>query len=156
MSDKDDRPQHPARATYDANTRASQDGFLKHYAALGNITAASLAANVGVTMCRQWRKEDVLGFAERFQDAKDAFADNLESIVLKRIMSPEGNRGSDPLCMFMLNGLRPEKYKPELRQLNAGPPPITQIIIHLPPGASTGSTPLVVDGKAKLVPEEEE
>ena len=36
-----------------------------------------------------------------------------------------------------------------------GTPAITQIVIHLPPGADSSAVPLVVDGKAKLVPDEE-
>ena len=148
-----DKPQHPARATYDSNTLAAQDRFLANYGRLGTITTAALASSVAACLPYQWSRDDVQGFKQRLHDAKEAFADYIESIVLKRIESPEGNRGSDTLVMFALNGLRPEKYKPELRQQGNIAPSQTVINIIVPPGAELPQQ--VVEGESRLVEEPE-
>jgi len=57
-------------------------------------------------------RTDALGFRERMHQAQEAFADYLEELGRKRLEQPEGNRGSDVLLMFFLNGLRPHKYRP--------------------------------------------
>jgi len=58
-----------------------------------------------------WKKSDPQ-FKEDYDQAMELFADSLEQIVMDRIRSPEGNRGSDALVMFMLNGRRSHVYRP--------------------------------------------
>jgi len=103
-------------------TAPTKYAVLRAIAAYGNVTKAVDAVNSSLeetgdsrgrlhrATVYDWKKKD-LSFAESFDDAIDSFADSLEQRALERIDSPSGNRGSDTLLMFMLNGLRPLKYR---------------------------------------------
>ena len=87
-------------------------------------------------------------------------------VIHQGVITATYKQYSDNLLMFRAKRLDPE-YRDNPRVLPGAPvPAITQINIHLPPGASntettpaaTGRTPdaiRVVEGKAKLVPDEE-
>src|SRR5690606_12585137 len=53
----------------------------------------------------RWRMEDA-EFDKKFKETQEAVADALEDIAFERAKNK-----SDILLMFLLNGLRPEKYK---------------------------------------------
>ena len=61
---------------------------------------------------------------------------------------------SDNLLMFRAKRLDPE-YRDTVRPTPEAAPAVTRIIIHMPPGVGNQSSPLIVDGAAKLVPDEE-
>ena len=60
---------------------------------------------------------------------------------------------SDNLLMFRTKKLRPEYRDNYDDRTREGTPAITQIVIHLPPGVKDGQ-PLVIDGAAKMVPDD--
>lgn len=104
---------HPARATYDEKTRLTQLRFLERYQALGNISEACAFTNVHQTTVDKWRRLDVQGFYQRFINAREIYADYLESIARKRIENPSfnGRIGSDVLLIAQLNAKRPSEYR---------------------------------------------
>ena len=104
------------------NTMALKKLFLDTFQSMGNVRKAVDVVNESVetgdsrgsldrSTVYHWRKKD-LQFARDFDTAAEAFADSLETMALSRLQHPEGNRGGDVLLMFMLNALRPEKYRP--------------------------------------------
>ncbi len=150
-----DKLQHPARATYDANTEASQQAFLAAYPAAGNIAQAAKAIGIHPqTVYMFWNKDEK--FREQLQVARELHVDYLEHLALQKIETMDPRH--DNMHMQQLNAGRPEKYKPELRTQGATTPSVTQINIIMPPNAvlGGGKSDMVVDGKAKLVPEEED
>ena len=107
-------PLHPARATYDAKTTASQDAFLKAFGQCGSIAQAAAAAGIHPATVRDlWVKNDALGFQARFHNAQAEFADYLEQLALKRVENPtnNGRTGSDVLLMGLLNANHPTKWR---------------------------------------------
>lgn len=107
---------HPARATYDAHMAQRQDRFLAVYAEFGNIPEAALVSNVSDETVRLWERDNDLGFAQRFQRAKRAYAEYLEQLARKRVQAPSfnGRIGSDVLLLGLLNANWPEKYRPNV------------------------------------------
>ena len=107
---------HPARATYDETTRISQDRFLKEYREVGNISEAASIAGINGLSPYIWRRENVLGFHQRFLDAREEYADYLESLARKRVENPSfnGRIGSDVLLIAQLNAKRPGEYRPNV------------------------------------------
>lgn len=97
------------------------DLFLKAFAKRGNIAGACEAFNkakgYGPCLSRdtvlRWRDKNYLGFADRFKEAQQEFADYVEDRAMDYI---EGLKpGQNPLLMIaMLNALRPEKYRPKV------------------------------------------
>ena len=105
---------HPARATYDAKTAASQNAFLAAFTQCGSITLAAAAAGVHPTHVRQhWIMDDALGFQQRFHDAQAEWSDYLEQLAVKRVENPSfnGRIGSDVLLMGLLNANHPTKWR---------------------------------------------
>jgi hypothetical protein len=89
----------------------NQQLFLKAYARCGNATAACLAIGMTYDSYYRWNKQGLPEWENGLARAEATFADNLESLIMARIENPVGNRGSDPLAMFMMKALRPEKYR---------------------------------------------
>ena len=107
-------PLHPARATYDAKTLASQNAFLAAFTHCGSITLAASAVGLHPATVRDsWVKNDALGFQARFHNAQAEFADYLEQLALKRVENPtnNGRTGSDVLLMGLLNANHPTKWR---------------------------------------------
>ena len=96
---------HPARATYDAKTLASQDAFLLAFPRSRSIAEAASAAQVSDQSVYDWREDNILGFSARFARAQLQRADYLEELAQKRVENPSfnGRIGSDVLLMGMLN-----------------------------------------------------
>jgi len=78
--------------------------------AVDKVRASGLSM-ITYSTVHNWKKSDPQ-FKEDYDQAMELFADSLEQIVMDRIRSPEGNRGSDALVMFMLNGRRSHVYRP--------------------------------------------
>jgi len=81
---------------------------LEAYARRGNVTAACLAANVGRTTWYTWRNTDP-DFDSAVAEAEQAAADFLEDVAVQRATA--GPSPSDTLLIFLLKGIRPEKYR---------------------------------------------
>ena len=143
-----DKPQHPARATYDANTEASQQAFLAAYPAAGNIAQAAKAIGMHPqTVYMLWNKDEA--FREQLQVARELHVDYLEHLALLKIETMDPRH--DNMHMQQLNAGRSEKYKPELRQQANAAPSHTVINIIVPEGAKVKGE--IVEGKSREVEE---
>ena len=106
--------------------------FLQHFSKMGNITAASEAAGIARKTYYAWRDSDP-EFAAAAKQAEEAAADYLEAEVFRRategVEEPQFYQGkqvatvmrkSDTLLMFMLKGLRPEKFRDNVKHEVSG------------------------------------
>jgi len=89
----------------------TQEHFLKMYARCGTILNAAKATGISRPTVYAWRKQDTLGFAERFQLAKEEYRESLEDLAHSRLLDPKGNIGSDLLLISQLNARWPERYR---------------------------------------------
>ena len=133
---------HLARASMDAATQERQDRFLSNFANFGTIRIAADATGIDRESVRWWRNNDVLGFAERFRAAQEAYADYLEHLAHERVTHPNGRTGSDILLIAMLNANRPDKYKRD-SQPQQQKPQVVSIIINAPAVVSQIQTRVV-------------
>jgi hypothetical protein len=77
---------------------------LKAYIETGTITGACSHAEITRATWMDWVRNDA-AFNEAVRDAQESIADNLEAAALKR-----AHEGSDALMVFLLKGLRRNKY----------------------------------------------
>jgi hypothetical protein len=77
---------------------------LKAYIETGTITGACSHAEITRATWMDWVKTDA-AFNEAVLEAQESIADNLEAAALKR-----AHEGSDALMVFLLKGLRRNKY----------------------------------------------
>lgn len=83
--------------------------FLANLRQSGSVTEAASAAKISRTIVYQNKREDPI-FAHEWDEALDMAADELERIAINR--AKEGtSKGSDTLLMFLLKGLRPQKFR---------------------------------------------
>lgn len=89
--------------------------FLLSYREQGNVRVACDQA--GITRQAAYARRDTdADFAERWAEAAESATENLESIAWERAKA-----GSDVLVMFLLKGLKPEKYRDNPKvYVNAG------------------------------------
>lgn len=104
----------------DKITHAGQRAFLKAYAETGNVKRSCFCARIHRRTHYDWLRDDPQ-YAEAFEDAKEDAADKLESLAVR-----QAQRGSSDMTKFLLQGLRPEKYRAitEHRHTGAGGGPI--------------------------------
>ena len=100
-----------------------QKAFLKAYRKTGNVTCAADAAKIDRASHYRWLEEP--DYKAQFGDAADEAADRLEEEARRRAVDgvdepvgwyqgkPGGTvkRYSDTLLIFLLKGVRPEKYR---------------------------------------------
>lgn len=97
--------------------------FIAVYPAVGTISAAADAAGINRHTHYVWLKDDP-EYAAAFADAEEKAADRLENEAIRRAVEgtvkPVFHQGaecggireySDTLLIFLLKGLRPEKYR---------------------------------------------
>ena len=89
----------------------SQTAFLEAYEKYGTVGKACEASGSSRSRVYVWRKEDIQGFAGRWELSRHRWRETLEDRMIARLEDPQGNRGSDILLMFALKGAYPEKYK---------------------------------------------
>lgn len=94
--------------------------FLVNYALTGNISAACQAAEVGRRTYYDWTEHDET-FTAATRVAKEEAADYLEEVARKRAVEC-----SDTLLIFLLKGLRPEKYR-ERFDVQTSQIPVTEV-----------------------------
>lgn len=100
-----------------------QRRFLMKYAECGTITHAARYAHISRPTVLKWRKHD-LAFIECFDLAQEMCCDSLEAEVRRRayegVLEPVWHQGrrvgvvrkyADTLLMFLLKGLRPNKFR---------------------------------------------
>jgi hypothetical protein len=83
--------------------------FLEAYAENGNVTLSAQAAGVFRTTHYDWLEADP-EYAAAFHQAEEESADRLEKIARDRAAA-----GSDTLLIFLLKGIRPDKYADRLK-----------------------------------------
>ena len=103
------------------HTWDAQQTFLGFMASYGVIQKSCQLSGVNRESVRRWRNDDVLGFADRFAVAREAYGESLETMVHDRLAEPQGNRGSDILLMFQAKAEMPEKYREEVKIIDTGP-----------------------------------
>lgn len=114
-----------------------QRAFLASFEVTGRITTAAKAAQIDRSQHYEWLRE-VPGYEQAFKEAGEKAADTLEDEARRRaeegILEAVHYQGkpigakriySDGLMMFLLRGLRPNKYRErrdvELSGPNGGP-----------------------------------
>lgn len=113
-------------------TAARQARFLKAYATAGTILGASALARVGRRTHYDWLERDE-AYQTVFAEAREDAADHLEQEAIRRahdgVRKPVYQGGkrvgwiqeySDVLLIFLLKGLRPEKYRERFEHTGAG------------------------------------
>lgn len=81
---------------------------LRAYVEVGTVTAAMQAIGMSRRTWYHWQDGDP-DFRDAAQDAEQAAADRLEAVAIARATKAEG--ASDTLLIFLLKGMRPEKYR---------------------------------------------
>lgn len=116
----------PAKRPPDTRTKEfKQEKFLRAVTRIGTITAASNASKIDRHAHARWMQEDE-SYPARFADAQEQAADRLEAIAYRRAV-----KGDRTLLMFLLNGLRPWKfkYRQEITGPNGGPLQLAAVVI---------------------------
>jgi len=146
-------PEHAARQAYSARTRASQRAFLEAYKVAGTVTAACAAVGRGCSLqaVRNWDRDNVLGFSVAYSDARAAWADFLEELAYKRVIQPDGTKGSDLLLITLLNAHLPAKYRQSVQVEHIGPRVLDALRAAQARDNAQGDAlvPGVVDGAAR-------
>jgi hypothetical protein len=87
------------------NPTAKKGAFLAAYSRLGSITAAAEAAKIDRSTHYDWLKTDE-AYKKASAEAVLQAADALEDEAARRAFA-----GSDVLLIFLLKGLKPEKFR---------------------------------------------
>jgi hypothetical protein len=86
--------------------------FLSAYVKCGNITKAASSAKIARQTHYDWMRDDP-EYPKLFADAEIEAGDELEYEARKRALA-----GSDTLMIFLLKGIKPEKYKDRVESNN--------------------------------------
>jgi hypothetical protein len=121
-----------SRAAQQETTAARQARFLKAYATAGTVRSACALARVGRRTHYTWLEHDET-YQAWFREAQDDVADKLEQEAMRRahdgVRKPVYQGGkrvgfiqeySDVLLIFLLKGLRPEKYRERFEHSGTG------------------------------------
>lgn len=100
--------------------RKWQKAFLAGLEQTGSVTQAAQAAKVGRCNAYDHKRRDP-AFAAAWEEALDRGADELEDEARKRAFA-----GSDVLLMFLLKGVRPQKYRES--RVNTPPAELNKMI----------------------------
>lgn len=116
--------------------KSRKNAFLAAFRECGIITKAAEIAEINRTTHYDWLKNDP-EYTERFRDAEEQAAERLEQEARRRavegVEKPVFYQGqvcgtvteySDNLLMFLLKGIKPEKYKDRVsNEVNVIQPP---------------------------------
>ena len=105
----------PNKSEIYKNTGARKQAFLVAYAKCGTVTQASKSIGISPATPYDWLKHDNDGFKANFEQAKQSFADSLESIAFERVQTRDTN---DVLLITLLNAHKPDKYRPNAQATN--------------------------------------
>src|SRR5690606_8186693 len=95
---------------FPAITHPKKRAFLLAYMQTGVVTAAAKAAKIDRRTVYNWLDSDP-DFADAMEQAKEAVVDMLEQEAIKRATTGK----SDTLLIFLLKGMKPEKYSDRIR-----------------------------------------
>lgn len=84
--------------------QAQKERYLRALGTVGTLTAGCKAARVSPHTVYAWREHDT-AFSVAEHEAREACADEIEAALVRR-----AKRRSDVAAIFLLKGLRPEKY----------------------------------------------
>src|SRR5579862_6675500 len=87
------------------NPTLKKEALLAAYSRLGSITAAAKAAKIDRSTHYEWHKSDE-AYRKAFAEAREQAGDALEDEAARRAFD-----GSDTLLIFLLKGLKPEKFR---------------------------------------------
>ena len=138
------RPPARSKARREMSTVRLKERFLEAYEKYGTVTSACRVVELSRDTPYRWRQQDS-EFDEAFENSRNVVADGLEAECIRR-----AHEGSDLLLIFLLKGLKPERYQ-ERRNVNLatpavqkfferagqvplGPPALTGVIDEAPPG----------------------
>lgn len=94
---------------WDETGHPKKRAFLAAYVQCGSITATCEAVGIGRETFYRWKREDEV-FQALVDRAEQMAADELEHVARERAKA-----GSDTLLIFLLKGLKPEKYGDSIR-----------------------------------------
>jgi len=100
------------RTTYTMPTLpdAAQDRFLEAFVeSHGDSEIACQTASVSRAVFYRWLREDEI-FRGRFDQYRLALSEEIENEAVRRVLKPEGQRGSDALVTTLMKGLKRERY----------------------------------------------
>ena len=97
------------------NTTARKQAFLVAYAKCGTVTSAAKSTGINPSTPYEWLKHNTDDFKANFEQAKQSFADSLESLAFERVQTRDTN---DVLLITLLNAHKPEKYRPNTQGTN--------------------------------------
>ena len=89
----------------------NQNRFLEALEKLGTIKDACDHAGVNRLTVKNWVRDDAQGFAERYIESEEIFADSLERMAYDRV-SQQSPRDNPVLLIALLNAHKPAKYRP--------------------------------------------
>jgi hypothetical protein len=90
------------------DVKARQNMFLEAFDKHGTIKHACMETKIRRETVARWKREDVFGFVDRFDDAKEDYAEIIENVVFERAKRADCN---PILQIFVLKALKPDKYR---------------------------------------------
>jgi hypothetical protein len=93
--------------------KARQDLFLKMYEKVGVISRTCNTIGLHMDTVMRWKKDDVLGFRDRFFGAHYIFAESLEELAYDRVQQQKPS-DNPTLLIALLNANLPQKYRPQV------------------------------------------
>ena len=66
------------------DVKARQNMFLEAFDKHGTIKHACMETKISREAISRWRREDTYGFIQRFDDAKEDYAEIIENVVFER------------------------------------------------------------------------
>jgi len=105
----------PTKSEIFKNTTAKKQAFLTAYTKCGTVTSAAKSIGINPATPYDWLKHNTDGFKVSFEQAKQSFADSLESIAFERVQTRDTN---DVLLITLLNAHKPDKYRPNTQATN--------------------------------------
>lgn len=96
-------------------TEGQWSNFFEALEETGNISGSAKHAKIAPRTVYNHRKRDK-AFAKKIEESLEVGADRLEAVARAR-----AEKSSDVLLIFLLKGLRPEKYRENYKHEVAGP-----------------------------------
>lgn len=127
--------------TTDRALRLKKQAFITAYQQCATITGAAAAVGVHRSQHYSWLDKDPW-YVDQFEHAEQSVVDMLESEAVRRAIA-----GSDTLLIFLLKGLRPDRYQQrtsvEVKQHTDAGQLVEQarakVLQYLPGGAARGA-----------------
>ena len=104
----------PGQHLSEAESDSAKATFLKTFAQRGNVSTSCKRAKISRETAYQWRKDDAK-FHAAWEAAEQDAADSLEDHAWDMAKS-----GDTTMTIFLLKGLRPEKYRERTVQQHEG------------------------------------